>query len=164
MGAAEIVVVVSGLLVAATALGGWAAWAGFRLGDRPDDARVDVAVATDRGPAVVCVTNLGLTPVVVGATLRWPRPLERIGGDPVLVRVPHRTPRAPLGPADHSLVGIVDAGQQGAWILPLPAGMARWPLVAVVTVGQRRDRSRIVVRRVSRVAAETAGACLARRP
>lgn len=163
MGAAGIVVVVSGLLVAATAFGGWAVWAGFRLGDRPDDAGVDVAVATDRGPAVVRVTNLGLTPVVVGVGLRWSGPLERIGRDPVRVRAPHRTARVALGPAGHSLVGVVDAGRQAVWTLPLPAGMARWPLLAVVTVGQRRGRLRIVVRRVSRAAAATAGASFARR-
>ncbi|HWG01591.1 MAG TPA: hypothetical protein VG164_07060 [Trebonia sp.] len=136
------------VLVALCAL----AASGFRSGDRPGDARVTVALA-DAGqpdesrPVVACrVGNGSGAAVLAGLTVRRARLADRWPGGGFSVRVPRRTGRRRFRATAHDTVGVVPAGAEVCFTVPVPRVARGYVLAAVV--GQRDGRLRVYRLRV----------------
>jgi hypothetical protein len=132
--------------VAVLALLCWYAAAGFRSGDRPDDARI-TAVLRDAGqpdeprPVVVAtVRNPSRTPVLAGLSVRRARVPEWLGGG-LNVTVPRRTGRRAYRPSAYPTVGIVPGDATVRFTVPVPAAARRYRLTAAV--GQAGGRLRV---------------------
>jgi hypothetical protein len=160
----------TGLLISLAAaiisLGGllWLAAEGFRLGDRPDDARI-TAVLRDawqpdatRPVVAVTVRNSSGAAVLTGMSVRaglpfrygllsaWARLPVRPAAPatasvPMSVFVPRRTARRRFRPAVFDTVGVVPPGADVQFTVPVSREARGYVLTAVI--GQRDRRLRV---------------------
>jgi hypothetical protein len=164
----------TGLLISLAAaiisLGGllWLAAEGFRLGDRPDDARI-TAVLRDawqpdatRPVVAVTVRNPSGAPVLTGMSVHAGLPFRyrllsawvrlpaaapataaapKSASFPVSVFVPRRTARRRFRPAVFDTVGVVPPGADVQLTVPVPREAHGYMLTAVI--GQRDRRLRV---------------------
>ena len=158
----------TGLLISLAAaiisLGGllWLAAEGFRLGDRPDDARI-TAVLRDawqpdatRPVVAVTVRNPSGAAVLTGMSVRAGRPLRygfltawdglpaaapATASVPVSVFIPRRTARRRFRAAVFDTVGVVPPGADVQFTVPVPREARGYMLTAVI--GQRDRRLRV---------------------
>ncbi|HZD65777.1 MAG TPA: hypothetical protein VE152_06745 [Acidimicrobiales bacterium] len=147
-----VLAVLAGVVVVAALVGG-VLTIGMRAGDRPEDVAVMgmEAPASDLpvgwGPAVgVLVTNPGPVAAIVGLSLRQSRPLEWLWGQPMSITVPWGRHR--VWSAKSAVVGVVDGGRAGRWLLPHPPDFRRGGLRVVAIVGQAGRRLRVIDRQV----------------
>lgn len=142
----------------------WLAAQGFRIGDRPDDARVTARLRESGQPdatrpvVAVTVRNPSGTAVLAAMSVR-PRPPLRLLPEPirpsspagapvaagvsvpVSVSVPRWTARRRFRAARYDTVGVVPAGADARFTVPVPAEARGYALTAVV--GQREQRLRV---------------------
>jgi hypothetical protein len=158
----------TGLLISLAAaiisLGGllWLAAEGFRLGDRPDDARITAVLRdawqpdVERPVVAVTVRNPSGAPVLTGMSVRaglpfryrllsaWarlPAAAPKSASFPVSVFVPRRTARRRFRPAVFDTVGVVPPGADVQLTVPVPQEAHGYMLTAVI--GQRDRRLRV---------------------
>ncbi|HEY4464422.1 MAG TPA: hypothetical protein VGN41_17280 [Streptosporangiaceae bacterium] len=137
------------VLAAALAMAGVIALAlaGFRDGDRPDDATVTAvlkSVPHPDGPqriVIATVRNPGAVPVLAGLSARRSRVPGWLGAG-LSVTVPRRTRRRRYGPQAQATVGVVGPGDSAHWAVPVPGAGRRCDLIAVI--GQSGGRLRVI--------------------
>jgi hypothetical protein len=124
----------------------WCALAGFRNGNRPDDAPVRAALRSSGQPgeqrpvAVVALGNVSGTPVLAAVAVRrallpgWLS--EAVGA--IGTAVPRRTSRRAYRPSGFPTVAVVPGGQYAELSAPVPAIARRY--LIVVLVGQAGGR------------------------
>ena len=127
---------------------------GFRIGDRPDDARVTAVLREARQPdatrpvAAVTVRNPSGTPILTGMSVRTGTPhrsllLPRVQEDvpvSVNVSVPRWTARRRFRAALYDTVGLVPAAADAEFTVPVPEDARRYVLTVVAGQGGRRLR------------------------
>lgn len=123
---------------------------GQRLGDRPTDATICAQLVhrpPDASPCVrVTIVNRSEHVVVVGLSLRRSRMLECLWGEPLVVKVPHRTHRPRYRPDRQMSVGVVEPNDQRTWILAVADATSTRALRATAVIGQSGRRLRMLDR------------------
>jgi hypothetical protein len=138
-------VVVLAALAGMVALAGGLVQAGIRSGDRPGDATL-TAVASEAGqpdeprPVIIAtVRNPGRVPLVAGFAARRSLVPGWLAG--MAVSVPRRTGRRRFRPGSLAVVGVVGAGAEASFAVPVPSRAGRYRLTAVI--GQAGGRLRV---------------------
>jgi hypothetical protein len=135
---------------------GWCAAAGFRNGDRPDDALVGAGLRSSGQPgeerpvAIVAVRNPGGAAVLAAVAVRRGVLPGWLAGA-VSIAVPRRTARRAYRAVGFATVAVVAGGQCAELAAPV-AAVARRYLVTVL-VGQAGGRLRVHRLRVEAAAA-----------
>jgi hypothetical protein len=115
---------------------------GMRNGDRLGDATVGAAKPDNSGRGIsFAVHNRGPQPVLIGASVRLRR-LRLLGETRQSVSVPRRTLRNKLLAGQHTVVGVIPAGETQTVIVPFSRSVPRRAEL-VVAIGEP-DRLRMV--------------------